>query len=272
VLPFCIINAILGAAIGILRDEYDVDASIQIQGHITLSRMIAFLVVTRVRKAYDNFWEARTRLSLMLSEARSIAVEARSFTCDDINVKAQLWRSMLCEQLEKLVTVSIDTLMQPDKTAALILNTPASTNVHPDENPMERIKYLMTAITLHREYLNNPLIIHKEVRLQERAAEYVNKYRELAIIASTPYPFPVAQLARIFILIWLFSLPFALADKFDFAISAFLAFFITYGFFGLEFVSIELDDPFGTDRNDIEMVELTKVTLKGIRNDLKEWY
>ena len=53
-LPFCIINAILGAAIGILKDEYDVVASIQIQGHITLSRIIAFLVVTRVRKAYDD--------------------------------------------------------------------------------------------------------------------------------------------------------------------------------------------------------------------------
>ena len=53
-LPFCIINAILGAAIGILKDEYDVGASIQIQEHITLSRMIAFLVVTRVRKAYDD--------------------------------------------------------------------------------------------------------------------------------------------------------------------------------------------------------------------------
>jgi len=64
---------------------------------------------------------------------------------------------------------------------------------------------------------------------------------------------------------WVFTLPFALLYQSDELFSIILIiFFGTYGFFGLEFVSIEMDDPFGSDANDIEMIKLSSVSLNYI--------
>ena len=46
-----------------------------------------------------------------------------------------------------------------------------------------------------------------------------------------------------------------------------LVFAITYAFVGLEFVVIELHDPFGDDPNDIEVARLTEITIQGIEKD-----
>jgi hypothetical protein len=43
-----------------------------------------------------------------------------------------------------------------------------------------------------------------------------------------------------------------------------LVFFITYAFVGLEFVSIELDDPYGDDPNDLDILGLAKTVFEDI--------
>ena len=64
-------------------------------------------------------------------------------------------------------------------------------------------------------------------------------------------------------------MPFALTHKATEPFTAtILVFFIAYGFFGLEFVSIELDDPFGDDLNDLAIDEFAKTVVKGIMEDL----
>lgn len=44
----------------------------------------------------------------------------------------------------------------------------------------------------------------------------------------------------------------------------FLVFFVTFGFVGLEFVSIEFDDPFGDDPNDFDVLGLARVVFEDI--------
>ena len=138
------------------------------------------------------------------------------------------------------------------------------------DDPIERVTELHTAITLHHKYLETPLVIHKELNLHQYAAQFSNYYQDLAKFSATPYPFPTAQMTRIFLFVWMFSLPFALLHDVSEPYSIILIiFFITYGFFGLEFVSIELDDPFGDDPNDLEMRALSSVVIRGVREDLE---
>ena len=44
----------------------------------------------------------------------------------------------------------------------------------------------------------------------------------------------------------------------------FIIFFITYGFIGLEYISMELDDPFGDDPNDFDVTGLCEVVFDDI--------
>ena len=129
---------------------------------------------------------------------------------------------------------------------------------------------LHVAITLHKEYLEEALVIHKELKLHHYVGEFAKYYDDLAKFSATPYPFPTAQMTRIFLFVWMFTLPCALVNESSEPYSiVIIIFFITYGFFGLEFVSIELDDPFGEDPNDLEMRALSTVVIRGIREDLE---
>lgn len=135
---------------------------------------------------------------------------------------------------------------------------------------MELATYVHAAISLQKKYLKEPFIIHKEMKLHQYMLNFNDSYHELTKFSATPYPFPTAQMTRIFLFVWMYSLPFALVHDANEPFSlVVVTFFITYGFFGLEFVSIELDDPFGDDPNDMELKKLSMVVLEGMKADLE---
>lgn len=69
-----------------------------------------------------------------------------------------------------------------------------------------------------------------------------------------PVPFPLIQMARTFMFLFVFTVPFAmLTDKSSHVAHCFMVFLLTYGFVGLEVVAIELDNPFGNDANDFKI-------------------
>lgn len=63
----------------------------------------------------------------------------------------------------------------------------------------------------------------------------------------TPFPFPLVQMTRTFLLLYIFTVPFVLLDDVDSGHVTHIVgiFILTYGFFGLEVTAMELDDPFG---------------------------
>lgn len=58
-------------------------------------------------------------------------------------------------------------------------------------------------------------------------------------------------MARTFLFLYVFTVPFVLlSDESSLTAHCFMVFLLTYGFVGLEIISIELDNPFGDDAND----------------------
>jgi predicted membrane chloride channel (bestrophin family) len=58
-------------------------------------------------------------------------------------------------------------------------------------------------------------------------------------------------MTRTFLFLYVFTVPFVLLnDASSLFAHCFIVFLLTYGFVGLEVVSIELDNPFGNDAND----------------------
>jgi predicted membrane chloride channel (bestrophin family) len=67
----------------------------------------------------------------------------------------------------------------------------------------------------------------------------------------------LAQMARTFLFLYVYSIPFALLSAVSKPIqSLVLVFIVTYGFLGLEYVTIELEDPFGDDPSDLPVTDL----------------
>jgi len=87
-------------------------------------------------------------------------------------------------------------------------------------------------------------------------------YHGLRILANTPFPFPLVQMGRTFLAFWVFTLPFALCSaQYELIGLLWCIFFVTYGFVGLEYVSTELDDPFGDDATDFDDLGMAEVSI-----------
>lgn len=107
-----------------------------------------------------------------------------------------------------------------------------------------------------------PLHVNEELKILASVAEFVQAYHGHRKLITTPFPFPLVQMARTVLFFWVFSLPlvlvaasdddpetvgYTLRDTIEVLL---IMFFCTYGFLGLEYVSVELDDPYGNDPND----------------------
>mmetsp|Transcript_16229 Transcript_16229/g.21237 ORF Transcript_16229/g.21237 Transcript_16229/m.21237 type:complete len:497 (-) Transcript_16229:57-1547(-) len=96
-----------------------------------------------------------------------------------------------------------------------------------------------------------PWHVNESLKLMALVSDFVAAYHELKKLVCTPFPFPLIQMTRTFLFFWVFTLPMVLAENNDQPYEVLvLMFFITYGFLGLEYVNMELDDPYGNDPND----------------------
>jgi predicted membrane chloride channel (bestrophin family) len=82
---------------------------------------------------------------------------------------------------------------------------------------------------------------------------FMGGYYGIRKFLTTPVPFPLIQMARGFVFLYVFTIPFVmLGDQSGLLAHCFEVFLITYGFVGLELTSVALDQPFGDDEIDFD--------------------
>lgn len=90
---------------------------------------------------------------------------------------------------------------------------------------------------------------NEELRLLDFVGCFLHDYHNLRQLIVTPVPFPLVNMAKIIMFVWVVSVPFSICH-FTFesvTVPVTIIVLITFGFIGLEYVSMELSDPFGDD-------------------------
>jgi predicted membrane chloride channel (bestrophin family) len=106
----------------------------------------------------------------------------------------------------------------------------------------------------------------EEIAMLEMVDEFLKAFHGLARLVSTKFPFPLVQMNKTFLLVWTFTLPCALChDDFNQPfLVMFLVFLTTFGFLGLEFVSMDLADMFGDDPCDFDNLGYAQLCFEDI--------
>ena len=93
VLPYCLFNTALMVAITYATPYLDVSLNISNQGHVFVSMVVAYLLVSRVNMALTRFNEARAHLESMFRETReliqTLAVVSQTGNSDPVSKE---WR------------------------------------------------------------------------------------------------------------------------------------------------------------------------------------
>ena len=286
VLPYCIVNTFLVFFIQAVKSMCGINLTFNDQGHMFMSTMVSVLLVARVRIAYTRYMTARELLSAIMRSSRELVQYLVTFTRYEHLPRAAVWRGQVSSCTVDLLFDLVDVLqsnkrvfqeMQSSHFALYRQDLVSATKVRHNfdsfhesileqqqRNPISMAIFLRTAIASHVEYLSRPLDVNQELRLLSCTSDFVSAYHGLVKLITTPFPFPLVQMTRTSLFVWVFSLPFALLSSKEEYFAYLLIFFVTYGFLGLELVSIELDDPFGSDENDIDVKSLAQVVLDDI--------
>jgi predicted membrane chloride channel (bestrophin family) len=119
--------------------------------------------------------------------------------------------------------------------------------------PILMCSLMRQTIVEHIKRLSKPLEIQYEMKLLTSVDACTAAFNGIRKFNSTPTPFPLIQMERTFLFLYLYTVPFIFAqDKSSTLAHCFAIFLLTYGLMGLEVIAIQLDDPFGDDAIDIK--------------------
>lgn len=267
---------------------YIKDWSISNTGHTFAGMIVSFLLVSRINTALGRYRTCRAHIGTMYRETRELT---QTMACmsrqsqTNVDDKSKEWRNELAYRTLCMLRTSMAVVRYnkdrrpawevsclsgkeleyatPDHTFERHAQVDRSRRADSMKVPA-RLAYLVReTICSQIDRLQNPLPVPKELKLLGTVDSFLKGYYGIRTFITTPVPFPLIQMTRTIVLFYIFTVPFVLLTDYDDAGSdttnprptiehCIVIFLLTYGFMGLEIVSVELDDPFGDDANDFE--------------------
>jgi len=295
VLPYCLINSGLLLVLQLLKTHDIADFSISDKGHTMTTLFVSFLIISRVSMSLGRYNECRTCLTKIYREARELVQNMIIFTQADQSDQAKAYRLELAYQMSmllRLVMAVIDFptnkvpgwelpelrgkakayLLKNREIAVLARQSEEAANDHHKAEMNMRLPIQMGYFLGETIFAANEHIVRESSKLGPwqfgkvfgSLDGFMAAYYGIRRFQTTPFPFPLVQMARTFMFIYLYTLPFELLelDNDNLFVHMCIVFLVTFGFAGLETVSIEFDNPFGDDENDFDNLGMAYSALE----------
>lgn len=216
--------------------------------HTLAGMSLSLLLVFRTNASYDRFWEGRKLWGGIVNETRNLVRASEPF----------LGRTPLYAALVRW------TAAFPFATAAWLRGHQRHLGPHTDTLPSGEVADVLKAQHVPLNVARRMTAVLDEGRRQGLYPEYVQMRLDQNVqqlidylggcerIHRTPMPFAYMVHLRRALILYCFTLPFALVDTFGW-VTLLATFVVAYVFFGIEEIGVEIEDPFGTDDNDLPL-------------------
>ncbi len=257
VMPRVIACGIFGEGIFLLQKITEKDLSPEILGSVgfVLNLVLSLLLVFRTNTAYERFWEGRkawgTLINTIRNSARTIWIAVQEKDEKDkeekiasikllvafaIAVKLHLRNSSINQELKPFVSpYQFEKLKQMN---------------HP---PLEIAFWL--GDYAQRQYDRGCLNVYLLNLIHEQVNILVDVLGICERIQKTPIPIAYSIHLKQILLLFCVFLPFQIVDTFGW-ITGFATIVVTFVLLGIEEIAEEIEDPFGTDPNDLPLDQI----------------
>ena len=210
--------------------------------------VISLLLVFRTNTAYDRWWEGRRKWGEVVNDTRNIAVKLSPILKEkeDRYYFARMISNFAVSMKEHLrLGIDIDDL---DLTVE-------------EKNEFKERNHIPTAVV---ELMYRRLRLHREkgemsdvefLSIDKNLNGLLDSIGACERIKNTPIPFSYSLFIKKFIFIYVTTLPLAFVVQFGY-FSALIATFVFYVLVSMEVLAEEIEDPFGTDDNDLPTDQL----------------
>merc|ERR1711916_127926 len=263
--------AMVTSIAAVLVDRFVTTLNISNYGHTLLAFSLGFLLVFRSNQSYSRYNAGRGAVGGMVRDLRNLARQAAFFAGrgkrkDAAAVRRICRRCKLFFQLTVLHLRKMKnlTFLRTD----LQLLTKSEQRLLKEEgnaNPHTIIGWLANDLAVLRE---RKIITQKEhIAIDENLQSLTGSLLAVKKVQEMVLPFPYAQLLMTFLIIFVNTLPFVIIQIFGGA-TPLITVTVAYALFGINEVGIQLEDPFGTDPNDLAMPNYMAATS----NDVEHYF
>lgn len=228
--------------------------------HSLLGFVISMLLVFRTNTAYDRWWEGRRQWGALVNNSRNLALKLNPLLDESATDDREFFRTMIPNFAFSMKNHLRSHFSEKEFTECAQFHL-ADLNRH--EHIPSQISAALTRkvyelqrrgvlLPEHLIFLNNELLSLMDVC---GACERIHK---------TPIPFSYSAFLKKFIFTYCITLPLGYVFSLHYLVVPFVV-FIFYVLASLEVIAEEIEDPFGTDANDLPAETICKNIRQSVR-------
>jgi putative membrane protein len=224
--------------------------------HSLLGFAISMLLVFRTNTAYDRWWEGRKLWGQLVNTSRNLAVKLDAYVPEDKVARA------FYAKLIPLFAHELRQHLQLEKTRLEL-----DANPHPEIADFDRSKHMPTQVAQlmtersYRLMREGRITGEQLLTLDKELVQFLEIAGACERIKNTPIPYSYSSFIKKFIVIYVITLPFGFAFTLSYLATP-VTMFVFYVLASLELIAESIEDPFGTDSNDLPMDRLATM-IKG---------
>lgn len=224
--------------------------------HNMLGFVISLLLVFRTNTAYDRWWEGRKIWGSLVNNSRNLALKLSTILTHE-NDKA-FFRKVI----PGYASVLSKHLMNEETAKQLFddLDPELKNHTHQPNQVAKMLIQKTTDLYRTKKISGDELII-----LNSEISSFTDICGACERIKNTPIPYSYSSFIKKFIFVYVMTLPFGYVFSLGYLVIPVVV-FIFYVLASLELIAEEIEDPFGTDANDLP----TKKIAENIKKHIEE--
>lgn len=213
-----------------------------------LGIILGLLLVFRTNTAYDRWWEGRKVWGHLVNVSRGLAHQLDA----QLMTTAPERRGVYAERIARFPELLMVHLRKPRDFVGEHEPNALLTELHRE---------------VHADIESGKFADGARITLQPLLQAFDDVLGKCERIRKTPIPFSYSSYIKQFVLLYALVMPFGLVTEFGYGavIASMFAFFATMG---LELLATEIEEPFGTDPNDLPLETIGETIARDVREIL----
>lgn len=262
--PALLLMGIFTALISYIEQTY---LKNKLPNSLTLFHQIAGFVISltlvfRINTAYDRWWEGRKAWGGLLNNCRNLVIKLNAIIdVNEVEKRKNIvflvnnYAFVLKQHLRDNKSISLD-----GESDVINQSEFEQAKHKPNFIAVQLTKYIYTQCLQLKAATNEVLLVNKNI---DELTEICGACER---IKNTPIPFSYSIFIKKIVFIYIITMPFTFGLTTGYW-SVLIVIIMFYAFASLELISEEIEDPFGTDDNDLPLDEIAE-KIKSNTNEI----
>lgn len=225
--------------------------------HALVGFVLSMLLVFRTNTAYDRWWEGRKAWGSFVNNSRNLAIKLSVVTTDKV------LKERLKILIQNYVVAAKEHLRHGVKTE--LLKDTDTWKVHDMLSAVHvpnRIAQLLL-FEIQQMHQKGQISGEQLLFINAELQSFTDNIGVCERIKKTPIPYSYSIFLKKIIFIYIASMPFGFAMEFGYW-SMFIVSILFYIFGSIELIAEEIEDPFGTDDNDLPTDQISETICRNL--------